>query len=362
VRTVVVGLGWVAREVWLPRLRGHPGFRLVGAVEPDPAVVGRAGSLLAGVPVYPDCDEVPVADVDLALVLTPNHSHARIGAWFLRRGRAVFLEKPAATGGADLAELAGAVREGAGRLVLSAAARHRADVAALRGLVADGVLGEPRLAELGWVRSRGVPPAGWFTTRAAAGGGALVDLGWHLIDVLHHLWGPATVRGAAATMSDDFLRRQGWGMAWRGRDRSDGAGEPGPGRAPGPEPDVEDQLAAMVMTRRYGVSLRVAWASHEERDVTTIVLHGTAASARLRTTFGFSPHRVAQPSLVVSRHGEVTEVPLAVEPVGVEYDRQLDVLAAALSAGPAPAAGPALAEATAVLDVVAACYRAAGDS
>ena len=93
-RTLVVGLGWVAREVWLPRLLAHPKFRVAGAVEPAADAVRLAAGLLGDVPVHADYREVDLDGVDVVFVLTPNRTHGRIGEHFLRRGRTVFLEKP----------------------------------------------------------------------------------------------------------------------------------------------------------------------------------------------------------------------------------------------------------------------------
>ncbi|MFE0530352.1 Gfo/Idh/MocA family protein [Micromonospora sp. SD19] len=319
-RTVVVGLGWVATEVWLPRLLAHPAITVVGAVEPTVAAAERAAVLLGGVPVRPYYRDVPVDDVDMVFVLTPNHTHAEIAEWFLRRGRRVVLEKPNCTRVDEIDRLEAAAADGGGSLALSAAARHRTDVSALRDIVASGRLGTPRLAELSWVRGRGIPQRRWLTSSASAGGGALVDLGWHVLDVAHDLWGPVRVRAAVATATSDFLRRPDWSALWQPSSAAT------PGGAQMYAGDVEDQLTGLVTTDSYALGLRFAWASHEEVDQTTITLHGTDASAQLRTTFGFSPHRLARASLHVRSAGRVEEVMLPDTRVGAEYDRLLDDL------------------------------------
>ncbi|MGA8116458.1 MAG: Gfo/Idh/MocA family oxidoreductase [Actinocatenispora sp.] len=345
-RVAVVGLGWVAREVWLPRLTGHPDFTVVAAVEPDPAAADRVRHLPAATPVYRQHTEVP-DEVDAVFVLTPNHTHDTIAGWFLRRGTSVFLEKPTGTSPGQLDALERAARAGAGRLVLSAAARYRRDVGALRQLVDDGALGTPRLAELSWIRASGVPGSGWFTDRATAGGGVLVDLGWHVLDVFHQLWSPSPVTAAVAVAGHDFAGREEHAIDWRGHEERDAR-----------PVDVEDQLTALLTTDHYAAQLRFAWASHEEADRTVLTLHGTDASLTLTTTFGFSPLRVATPSLVLRRNGTVREIPLPAASVGEEYDRQLDALPDLFAA--ADPTGRSMREARDVLSVVTACYRAAG--
>lgn len=343
-RVAVVGLGWVAREVWLPRLAEHPDFDVVAVVEPRPEAVERTAALVGGARVYGGHRELGPHEADLVFVLTPNHTHGAVAGHFLRQGLAVFLEKPTGTEPGHLRLLEDAARDGGGRLLLSTAARHRADVGELARLVADGALGTPRLAELSWIRSRGIPGSDWFARRETSGGGVLVDLGWHVIDVLHHLWGASAVRHATALASCDFLTREGWGADWHA------------GTAALANADVEDQLTALLATERYGLHLRFAWASHEAVDRTRLVLHGTAGTAELTTTFGFSPRRVTEPTLTLRQEGGERRVPLPQAGVGDEYDRQLDALAAELAR--ADATDRALREAREALAVVEACYRA----
>jgi oxidoreductase len=199
------------------------------------------------------------------------------------------------------------------------AARYRADVGVLRDLVCRGVLGEPRLAEVSWVRARGIPRAGWSTAAVTAGGGVLLDLGWHVLDVVHWLWPATAVRSAAACSSSDFLRTEGWTATWQGDDQLRDAA------TPTGERDVEDQLTGFVDTDRFGLSVRLAWASHETLDRTVLTLHGTEGTARLSTTFGFSPAR-AEPSLELCRGGTVEQALPPEAEVGDEYARHLDAL------------------------------------
>lgn len=318
VRTAVVGLGWAGRELWAPRLRAHADFDVVAVVDTE-AVARAAFDALPGVPVHPAADALTAADVDLAVVAVPNHLHAEVAGALLGRGVSVFLEKPVCLTTVEAETLAAAERAGGATLLAGSAAPHRGDVAALAALVPD--LGHVRHAELSWVRARGVPRAGgWFTRRGEAGGGVLFDLGWHLFDTLAALLGPAPFTQVVGVTSSDFVNAPAWGAAWR-RDRT-GAEAAG---------DVED-TARGFLVRADGISvgLRAGWASHEALDVTRIQLAGSAGTAELRCTFGFSPHRAPEPVLTLTREGTTTRVPVPDEPIGDEYRRQLDGLAAVL--------------------------------
>ncbi|MFG2843334.1 Gfo/Idh/MocA family protein [Kitasatospora sp. NPDC048296] len=343
-RAAVVGLGWAGRELWLARLREHEDFETVAAVDPDPA--SRAAVAAAtGLPVHETVDALDANSVDVAVVAVPNHLHTQVAATLLRRGIAVFLEKPVCLSSAEADALAQAERAG-GMLLAGSAAAHRGDVRELAKLLPE--LGRIRHIDLAWVRARGVPQAGgWFTQRSKSGGGVLVDLGWHLLDVLTALVGPARVTQLAGAVSDDFLSSGAWSATWR-KDRPTAA-------APG---DVEDTARGfLVREDGISVSLRASWASHEALDGVVVGVEGSAGTARLHCTFGFSPNRAPEPQLTLTQEGVTRRIPLAAEPLGTEYGRQLDGLAALL-ADPA-VRGRAVAQARDTVRLVEGLYASA---
>jgi oxidoreductase len=313
-RVAVVGLGWAARAIWLPCLSANPRYVVVAAVDPAPDARARA-AVPPGCALLERPDELTPGGVDLAVVAVPNHLHAAVAAPLLQRGIPVFLEKPVCLSAAEVARLREAERRG-GILAAGSAARHRSDVAALARLLPS--LGPVRHMELNWIRARGIPQGdGWFTDQRRAGGGALVDLGWHLLDVGFALLGIEEVRQVVGSLSADFLAEGTGQAAWR-RDR---------GRPGGPVGDVEDGARVMLVTDD-GVSilLRTSWASHLAHDLTQIKAEGPAGAARLDCTFGFSPNRVSRSTLSVLRNGIREQVPLTDDPVGQEYHRQVATL------------------------------------
>jgi oxidoreductase len=345
VRTAVVGLGWAGRELWLPLLRSHQDFDVVAVVDVDPAA--RAALAAAtGIPADPGPAALSARSVDLAVVAVPNHLHAELAVTLLGRGISVFLEKPVCLTTAEADALAEAERSG-GTLLAGSAVGHRGDVQALARLVPG--LGRVRHVDLTWLRARGVPKAdGWFTQRSKAGGGALVDLGWHLLDALSFLLGPARFERVLGTTSGDFVNAGPWSAAWRQERSAD--------RAFG---DVEDTARGfLVRDDGISVSLRTSWASHEARDSSVIRIEGSAGTAQLCCTFGFSPNRQPCSDLTVTREGITERVTVPQEPIGVEYRRQLDGLRAALAA---PAGrGKAVARARNTVQLIERFYASAG--
>ncbi|MFE6064613.1 Gfo/Idh/MocA family protein [Streptomyces sp. NPDC056431] len=330
VRVAVVGLGWAGRELWLPRLREHPAFDVVAVV--DPSAASRAayengqardgdgdgdgdGVREARPAVLADVDELDRRSVDLAVVAVPNHLHAEVAVALLQRGIPVFVEKPVCLNSAEAEKLAQAETDGGAVLLAGSASRYRGDIGVLLDLVPS--LGTVRHVELAWTRARGVPKAGgWFTSRNQAGGGVLLDLGWHLLDTLDAILGPVPMVQVAGAVSDDFVNDPSWGAAWR----QDGPQAELRG-------DVEDTARGFLVSEHgTSVALRAGWASHAARDLTLIRVEGSAGTATLRCVFGFSPNREPVPTLTLTREGRTEDIALPAEPIGVEYGRQLDDL------------------------------------
>jgi len=347
VRVAVAGLGWAGRVIWLSRLAAHPSYTVTAVIDPDPVARAAARDTYQVPAEYADIDELPPDVADLVVVAVPNHLHATVAARLLRRGMPVFLEKPVCLVSAEADLLADAEREGGAVLLAGSAARYRADVRAL--VETAGTLGPVRHVDVAWVRARGVPDAGgWFTRRDLSGGGALVDLGWHLLDTALPILGPALVSHVVGSVSGDFVNDRTADAAWRGRTVEAG----------GVRGDVEDTARGFLLTADgSSVAVHASWASHEAVDRTTIAVHAAAGSTTLRCTFGFSPNREPMPVLTRTRDGETTRLPLPAEPIGAEYDRQLDALPGLL-ADPA-SRGAAAVEARRTIDIIERIYQSA---
>jgi oxidoreductase len=316
IKTAIVGLGWAARSLWLPRLRNQARFSVTALVDPDPAArAAVSGGWRGGTPMLlSTTDDLPADQVDLAIVAVPNHRHAAAAHALLLSGIPVFVEKPVCLTVAEADRLAAAERITGSVLLAGSAACHRLDVQSF--LHQARLVGQIRHVELAWIRARGVPGrGGWFTQRELAGGGALTDLGWHLLDILALLVGHPDFTHSAGTMSGDYLNDLSAEAAWR----QDGADRPDARPA-----DVEDTARAFLVTRDgISVAVHASWASHEAVDTTLIRAEGTGGAVTLRCTFGFSPNRVLTSSLTRTHQGETVTIGLPYDPVGGEYERQL---------------------------------------
>ena len=138
-------------------------------------------------------------DVEIVSVCLPHRLHVPVAVQLLEAGKAVVLEKPVAVDLEQAASLLEASGRHPGRLVVKSYLRHSAAFLALRSAVIAGAIGTPRLAvaEFATLRRDADVPM-WRLDREQSGGGALLDAGLHLIDILHWCFGPESVVAAVS--------------------------------------------------------------------------------------------------------------------------------------------------------------------
>lgn len=303
-RVAILGAGWVVRHCYLPALAAV-GARLAAIHDPEPGLAGALVEAAGSGRVAGGVDDLLASEADLVVVATPNHTHAPLSRRALEAGHRVICEKPLALDRAAVEELLPA---GRGRLFVSCPFRFRPDVGALLDVFASGELGEVYRLRLSWTRAQGVPrPGSWYTDRARAGGGVLVDLGSHLLDLALRM-APQEVAGVTAWTSYVHAGSVRHAVPWMaGRADDDG------GRA-----DVEDQAAALLLLEGgRAIELQVSWAGYRSYDRTRIEIEGSDGRAVLDTLFGYSTLAPPHPPrlTVISRHGrEVREIPFQRRP------------------------------------------------
>ncbi len=188
-RIAMVGCGRVAVRFHLPALASSAYATLAAVVDADPLWASEVGRRFGAGSVLTDYRDLR-GRVDAAVVATPNHTHAEISAWLLAQGISVLCEKPMACT-AEQARAMIAAERGGGRLTVAHNCRFTPNMQEAKRLVDQGHLGV--LQEMSG--ALGAPRGTWrartdFRERPdLAGGGVLIDLGVHLIDLSCWLFG-----------------------------------------------------------------------------------------------------------------------------------------------------------------------------
>lgn len=121
---------------------------------------------------------------DLVSVCTPNIAHKQMSILALEHGANVICEKPAAIRYADALEMYGTAERVGKKLVACQTTRYIPEHQVAKNIVSSGALGDVYFGEMSRIRRRGVPTWGNFHRKQINGGGALCDIGVHIIDAM----------------------------------------------------------------------------------------------------------------------------------------------------------------------------------
>ncbi len=254
-RVGILGAGWAAA-------RHAGGYRGAGAE--IVAIAARDTERRRGLAerfAIPRCYDDPADllardDIDAVSVCVPNALHAKLTLAALDANKHVLCEKPPASTVAEAQAMAARAAERGRVLSYALQRRHAPATTALRTHLAAGGLGTVYHARAVWARTWGVPGGvgGWFVDPALGAGGALIDIGVHVLDLAWFLLG----RPRVLTVSGQVHRRHG---AAGGNDES-----------------------AFALARFEGgasLELEASWVLPQERDRMAVHLHGTAGGARV---------------------------------------------------------------------------------
>ena len=127
-------------------------------------------------------------ELDCVSVCTWNAAHKGATIAALRGGANVICEKPMAMNAAEAEEMLAAAKETGKLLQIGFVRRFGKDADTVREFTDAGVMGDIYYAKATYLRRNGCP-GGWFGDKAYSGGGPLIDLGVHVIDLTRYLAG-----------------------------------------------------------------------------------------------------------------------------------------------------------------------------
>jgi predicted dehydrogenase len=256
-----IGLGWIGRKR-LDALAQDPHVTVAALADPD------ADKLKAAEQSYPealataDLDSMLDSGVDGVVIATPNGFHAQQAIACLSRGVAVFCQKPLATSVAATTQVIDAARRADRLLGIDYCYRHVQGMDELRRRILAGELGDILAVDLTFHNAYG-PDKAWCHNRELAGGGCLLDLGVHLVDLA--LW---LQDFPAMTLASSSLFCQG--------------------KAIGGTEALEDFACAQWRQANGGiVRLACSWYAQTGRDaVIDVAVHGSRGGGAWRNVNG----------------------------------------------------------------------------
>ena len=296
IRVGMIGAGQIAYR-HCKEINGHPEARVTCAADLSDERGKAIKKEFEMDRVYTKWEDL-VADpeVDAVSIALPNILHAPVSIGAIKAGKHVLLDKPFALNLAEAKRVAALTKKSRKVFMVGMNRRFQEDAQKLKVIAARGDLGDIYHAKGYWVRRSGSPKFGtWFCRKDIAGGGALLDIGIHMLDTsLYRMgnWKPVAVSGATYTkFGNRGLGEGGWGMSDKSRHVF----------------DVDDFATALIKFQNGAtLQLDAAWACHQETNGSHgVQLFGTEAGG-------------AMPNLKLFRYGKKKGEYEVVEPQNVK--------------------------------------------
>ena len=178
------GVGWIGRNR-LQSLAESTSARVVAVTDPDETCIRACREIVPAAQVLDSFDDLLAQDLDAIVIATPSALHAEQAIAAFNRGFAVFCQKPLGRSAAEVRGVVEAARRADRLLGVDLSYRWTRAVSLVRNAVGAGRIGRVFHVELIFHNAYG-PGKPWFYDRRLAGGGCVIDLGVHLVDLA--LW------------------------------------------------------------------------------------------------------------------------------------------------------------------------------
>ena len=289
-------------------------------------------------------------EVEAVAIAVPNNVHLECALRAIEKRKHVLLEKPMAMSVAECDRILAAAKSSDRVLQLGFVCRGTPTARAAKAFIDAGRLGRIYHAKCSTYRRRGIPGlGGWFTTKAKSGGGPLIDLGVHVIDLVRYLTGkPKAIRasGACYATFGSPISEYRFVDMWAGPPRLSGTC------------DVEDHATALIRCEGgLTIELNVTWAMNQPDGELKdgIYLFGDKGGASFET-FG------KDLTISTEENGRIVDVKPIIEPgdpMTKAWDAQYEQFIAATTRGVAPHATGA--DGRAIQAIVETIYRSSAE-
>lgn len=268
IRVGMIGAGAIANS-HCDGINKHPEAKVVAVADMSQERLAALSAKFGIATCYTKWEQL-VADrtIDAVSIALPNALHAPVSLAALKAGKHVILDKPFALNVREAQAVVAAARKARKVFMLGMNQRFSREAQTLKALAARGDLGEIYHAKAYWLRRSGSPKFGtWFTRKDLAGGGCMLDIGVHMLDLCLHLMGnfkPVAVSGVTYTkFGNRGIGEGGWGMSDRGK----------------PVFDVDDFATAIIKFQNgASIELNASWVLHmDQANKNNVELFGTDA-------------------------------------------------------------------------------------
>ncbi len=275
-KIAVIGVGNIAQQ----HIKGYlanPNVEIYAFCDINEENLKKNGEKYGITRLYSDekkmLSELP--EIDAVSVCTWNNGHAPCTIMALNAGKHVLCEKPMAMNAEEAREMIECSKKNGKKLMVGFVRRFGNDCAVTKDFIDAGNVGDLYYAKALYLRRNGCP-GGWFADKSLSGGGPLIDLGVHVIDLVRYLFGcpkPVSVFGAAFSGMGkrEALKDKPGYLATTGKDLPH---------------NVEDMATALIRFDNGAVlSVEASFNLHVQKDTGVIEMFGTKGGIKLDPEF-----------------------------------------------------------------------------
>lgn len=302
---VCVGTGWISRLKHLTYYQKHPEIEVVAVVDTN-IDAAKCVAKEFGIPKWyrslQECLEETRPDI--VSICTPNKYHYDMVSECLKRTINVHCEKPLALNRSECIALERLADESKAILFTGMNKRYSSFAQILKKQIDSPGFGRLYSLEMSWVRKRGIPgKGGWFTNKELSGGGVLIDLGVHLIDLALYLTGFPAVKSVLGQTGNYFMHDDIQLTTWAPVDKGVLCA------------DVEDSCVLLfTLDGGVSVSIRLAWAENcIENERVEVACYGTNLGVFYQEDKGVISSSIEEGEPKITRLFEPVEGPLEFE-------------------------------------------------
>lgn len=301
----IIGCGGIANQKHFPALKKNNDMNEIVAfcdVIKERATTAAEKFGVEGAKVYDDYKELlRNPEIEIVHICTPNVSHSEIAIAAFAAKKHVYCEKPMSHSTKEAEKMIAAWKTSGKQFTVGYQNRFRPEVQNLHTACQEGNLGDIYYAKAHAVRRRGVPTWGVFMDKDAQGGGPLIDIGTHALDITLWCMDNYDVDSASGSV---FYKLGGLEQSTEGN--LFGPWDP-------ETYEVEDSAVGFVkMKNGATIALEASWALNilESREAST-TLCGTAAGAEIRSGMSYSENELIYNQ---GRNGQLMEE--SISPIG----------------------------------------------
>lgn len=281
VRIGIVGAGWIVQRAHIPSLLENKYAEIKAIYDINFKIAKEIGSKYGITAVYDNYELFLKSGLDAIVIATPNFTHVEYATKALESKINVLCEKPIAFTLNEIKKIIQIANENRVIFMPGYVNRWRCDIQQMLELIRQGLIGKIKNIQAGWIRSSGIPrPGTWFTNKELSGGGVLLDLGSHVIDICQLM--VKNIKPISYSLEiescDSKSDMQNQKAQWFNKDVVTDL-----------KVNVEKSAFATInFINNIKMEIQLSWNAPTKGDSTFFVIHGEKGRIVLKTLFGFS--------------------------------------------------------------------------